>query len=267
MQSFILLDKAEPEFKTIDALQSKEVRPQLIALLGVGTGLIDYRLSAGGATRLWNELLEIATNHEIASIMDAKKCLELLLTKSVCSQYNGQKASRISRVFSSNLPLYIVDDFDDCLREPVKLWNLVAESVGSTPEKKTVTFSMKVFDLAVFCCFGRYLVFEQEPPIAVDYHVRHMTELMGLVPAESNDDQVRHIWFEVARESSRKAGEQISPLRIDSLVWQSGRVLYDPQIKNHSKSRLYTLEDHLGQIGIDRPHRRKFMELLESRTF
>lgn len=53
LKSFILLDRAEPEFKTFEFLLSKGIRPQFVALLRVCTGLIDYQLAEGGATRLW----------------------------------------------------------------------------------------------------------------------------------------------------------------------------------------------------------------------
>jgi len=267
LQSFILLDKAEPEFETLDVLRSRGIRPQLIALVGISTGLIDYQLSVGGATKLWKELEGITTQWGLSTLTDAKKCMGSLLSKSVSSQYNDQKARRISKVFSSDLPQHVVDRFEDCLKDPVKLWNMIAVAVGSSPEKKTIAFSMKVFDLAVFCCYGKYLEFSQEPPIAVDFHVRRMTEIMGLTSAGSSDDQIRHIWFEVALESSKKAMEQISPLRIDSLIWQSGLMLYDPLIRMHSKSRLPKLDEHLGRIGIDVRNRSSFMQLLQSCSF
>jgi N-glycosylase/DNA lyase len=148
--SFVLLDKAEPEFKTFASLLSTGFRPGLVALLGVCTGLIDYQLAEGGATKLWKEVESLATKVEIAKVDDIRHCMELLLLRPVCSLYNEQKARRIARLFSSGVPANIVDDFAECVGQPDKLWKTIAMAVQSPPEKKTIAFAMKAFDLAVF---------------------------------------------------------------------------------------------------------------------
>ncbi len=109
---------------------------------------------------------------------------------------------------------------------------------------------MKAFDLAVFASSGRYLVFEEEPPIAVDFHIRRISEIIGLVRREISDDEIRHLWFRVSTEASKKSGKPISPLRIDSLIWQTGVSTYDPRVKKHVRSRLEKLESDLAEIGI-----------------
>ena len=78
-------------------------------------------------------------------------------------------------------------------------------------EKKTIAFAVKAFDLAAFCSSQRYLEFE-EPPIAVDFHVRNVTEILGLAHKGTPDDEVRRLWFQLSAELSEKTGKRISPL-------------------------------------------------------
>jgi len=267
LNSFVLLDKAEPEFRTFTSLLSHEIQFPLVALLGVCVGLVDYRLGQGGASKLWNDVEAIAFDQKVTTIDDVRRCVEFILQRPVSSGYKDQKTSRINRFFSSEVPMVITGRLESILNDPTMLWNMIADSVGSAPEKKTIAFAMKAFDLAVYAAHHRYLRFEREPPIPVDYHVRRITEIIGLLPNGSPDDHVRHTWFQVSMNASRKTGESISPLRIDSLVWQSGVRLYDPQAKRHSKSRLGILEQHLKTVGIAEHDLMKFLNLLRSGRF
>lgn len=266
-ESFVLLDRAEPEFKAFASLLSKQVKPELAALLGVSTGLVDYQLGEGGATRLWQELERIASGVTLRRTDDAKRCMELLLQSRVCAMYKDQKVERINRLFSSPVPAYIVEHFTESVHEPSELWGRIAEAVRSAPEKKTITFAMKAFDLAVFCSSDNYLEFKEEPPIAVDFHVRGIGEILGLVPSGASDDEIRHLWFRVSDAASKKTTQKISPLRIDSLIWQTGVLTYDPMVRKHSKSRLQELEEHLTGIGIESIKAHAFLELLRSGSF
>lgn len=265
--SFVLLDKAEPESKTFASLVSTGFKLELVALLGVSTGLIDYQLAEGGAAKLWEEVEGIATQVAVANPDDIRHCMELLLRTPVCSLYREQKARRIDRLFSSDVPAHIADNFAECIGEPAKLWKTIADVVQSSPEKKTIAFAMKAFDLAVFARSGRYLAFEEEPPIAVDFHIRRVSEILGLTSPEVPDDEIRHLWFRVSTEVSVKTGKSISPFRIDSLIWQTGVSTYDPKVKKHMKSQLEKLERHLAEIGIPKARTSKFLTLLRSSPF
>jgi N-glycosylase/DNA lyase len=266
-ESFILLDKAEPEYKVFMSLLSSGTKPEMVALLGVCTGLIDYQLAEGGATALWREAQDTARSVGILTIDDVKQCMEQLLQKPVCSRKREQKVRRIARFFSSDVPAKIAEHFSECIIEPLGLWYLIAEAVGSSPEKKTIAFAVKAFDLAVFCSSERYLKFENEPPIAVDFHVRGISEILGLVPPGASDDEIRRIWFRVSDAVSKKTSQRISPLRIDSLIWQTGTLTYDPATKKHSPFRIKQLGNHLDRIGIGESSANAFLKLLLSRPF
>lgn len=174
---------------------------------------------------------------------------------------------RITMLFSSDVPARAVDHFAQCVGQPSKFWKMIAKAVQSPPEKKTIAFAMKAFDLAVFSSSGRYLEFEEEPPIAVGFHIRKVSETLGLVRPEISDDEIRHLWFRVSTEASKKSGKPISPLRIDSLIWQTGVSTYDPEFKKHMSSRLEKLEGHLAEIGIEKARTGKFLALLRSGSF
>ena len=154
--------------------------------------------------------------------------------------------------------------FAECVGQPGKLWKSIAEAVQSSPEKKTIAFAMKAVDLAVFAGSGKYLAFQEEPPIAVDFHIRRISQILGLVRQEASDDEIRHLWFRVSTEVSKKSGKPISPLRIDSLLWQTGVLTYDPEIKKHAKARLEKLETHLAGIGIEKVRADGFVAVLRS---
>jgi N-glycosylase/DNA lyase len=105
------------------------------------------------------------------------------------------------------------------------------------------------------------------PPIAVDFHIRKVSEILGLVRREMSDDEIRHLWFRVSAEASKKVGKPISPFRIDSLIWQTGVSTYDPEFKKHMRSRIGRLEDHLAEIGIEKARTSKFLALLRLGSF
>lgn len=110
-ESFMLLDKNEPEYRVFESLLSNGIQKELVTLIGVCTGLIDYKVGEGGAAKLWQEVETIVSSRQVTSADDVSECMKLLLRRPICQEYSEQKTRRIERFFASGLPAQMLKDF------------------------------------------------------------------------------------------------------------------------------------------------------------
>ena len=89
---------------------------------------------------------------------------------------------------------------------------------------------MKVLDLISLLVNGSYANFSRDVPIPLDVHVARMALYSGIIEGDGSEISEQAIqrnkrvflraWGDVAEGVSKMLGRRISPLRIDSLVWQ-----------------------------------------------
>ena len=109
---------------------------------------------------------------------------------------------------------------------------------------------MKAFDISHLICLGDYAKFPWNIPIPVDFHVKQVTISSGLLESYGDDQAFRKAWMLVLKSVKEKIGGNISLLRLDSSVWQTGRIMYKSRYnKNLSVKRIqrYMVE----KIGVN----------------
>ncbi len=104
----------------------------------------------------------------------------------------------------------------------------IAKCLGSSPEAKTVVFSVKMAYYGLRAS-GERLRLPEDLPIPVDFRVAHMTYLSQMISVNVNTSRdavrvlmskpkaVRKVWGEVSKLSG------IPPLNLDAPVWVIGR--------------------------------------------
>ncbi|MEM1726695.1 MAG: hypothetical protein QXH85_06215, partial [Candidatus Bathyarchaeia archaeon] len=63
-------------------------------------------------------------------------------------------------------------------------------------------------------------------PIPVDFHVKHVTISSGLLNQYYDDELFRNVWSLVLNKVKYNLDRNITLLRLDSIVWQIGKLLY-----------------------------------------
>ncbi|MDL1956754.1 MAG: N-glycosylase/DNA lyase [Candidatus Desulfofervidus auxilii] len=186
---FIKFDQFEPEYKFFLHTKNKS-KKELLCLIGVCAGIIDYQL-AGNAFIFWNDLEKLVSISKLKSLEDIKNLFNDFLNLKVNKRLNETKRKALNKVFNSIFFNDFKKNFSFYLKDPKKLWQEVSQVTGRKKDMKTVTISMKIFDLFHLVYFNSY-AFKESLPIPVDIHVRNITIF-----------------------------------RIDSLLWQLGRTYTD----------------------------------------
>jgi len=133
------------------------------------------------------------------------------------------KQRRMARFFNAFARYVWEEAYAFFNKRPDEVWFRLAEGLGSRPDSKTVAFAMKVLDVASAIITGSYAEFQRLPPIPVDVHVARMSHYSGVVVGELQPLEVevyRSAWFKVSRAVTERLGRTVSPLRLDSLLWQ-----------------------------------------------
>jgi len=120
---------------------------------------------------------------------------------------------------------------------------------------------MKAFDISHLICFEDYARFPWDTPIPVDFHIKNVTISSGLLRHYESDDSFRRAWTYVLKELKEKTGRNISLLRLDSTVWQLGKIMYASRYERKAsmeKIKRYMIE----KIGVDAELAKRFAEEL-----
>ncbi|MEM0035067.1 MAG: N-glycosylase/DNA lyase [Desulfurococcus sp.] len=254
-------DKFEPEYRVLKILYERGVKPPYLGLIAVCAGVIDYQLKAGGSDKFWATLLEVARSyHDLNSVSQVEKLMEEFLSKEINSIKRDDKSSRIKKIFESGLASKIVENYDEIKKKPGIIWEKLASVLSKTGKEsvirskmreKTIVFAMKAFDISHFICFGNYVELPEDIYIPVDFHVKQVTISAGLLKEYGSDDEFREAWRMVHEKVRGKIRGNINLLRLDSIVWQIGKIMY----KNAYDRDLSVMEitDYLsGCIGVGR---------------
>lgn len=254
-------DTFEPEYRVLKILHDRGVTPPYLGLIAVCAGVIDYQLRAGGSDKFWATLLETARSYQdLNSVSQVEKLMEKFLSKRINSIKYKDKCSRIKSIFESGLASEIVENYDEIRKQPGLLWEKLASDISKMGKasdirrkmsEKTVVVAIKAFDISHFICFGDYVELPGDIPIPVDFHVKQVTISAGLLEEYGSDDEFRKAWRMVFEKVREKIRGNINLLRLDSIVWQIGKIMY----KNAYDRDLSVMEitDYLsGCIGVDR---------------
>ena len=239
-------DRAEPEYRAFSSLWEEFENEPLLALLGIGAGIIDYQL-AGDAQRFWQDLEDTAIAYDsLEDIDDVENILDTFADADVNARFISAKQTRIEKLFERGFAEWFVDSYG--MVAPLMVWERLAETLDNAMDQKTVVFAMKVYDIVHLIVNDTYIDFPTLVPIPCNLHVRRMAEIAGIV-ADTDDESVLRAWEEVASEVSMLIGQDISLLRIDSIVWQSGQIVSNEGLDPDESVRV--LNKHYVELGID----------------
>jgi len=228
LDGIIKFDKLEPEYRALRALREMGVSPPFLGLIAVCTGIIDFQLGRGGAERLWSTLAEVARDFgDLNDLRQVELLMKVFLNEPINARMLQLKVARIRRIFNSGFARWLVENYDRLREEAMLLWRRLSETLRSGMERKTIVFAMKAFDISHLVCFGDYAKFPWDIPIPVDFHVRQVTISTGLLEGYGDDSAFRRAWALVLKRVRERIGGNVSLLRIDSLVWQVGRIMYE----------------------------------------
>lgn len=88
-------------------------------------------------------------------------------------------------------------------------------------------------------------------PIPVDFHVKNVSISSGIIESCNNDDMFRRVWHEVLKIVRKRVNKHITLLRVDSLVWQSGKIISENKFNKSLAYRgLYTY--FMGEVGLNK---------------
>jgi len=248
----VQFDLLEPEYAALKKIHRKNVEPEYLGLIALSAGTIDFQLRAGGAERFWNTLSIIADGFKKLNSPDHIEALmKQFLNDPINARSQNIKRNRIRKIFSSGFAEWYLNSYESLRKNPVLLWRKLAETIGSSMEKKTMVFSMKAFDISHLICYGDYLDFPWDIPIPVDFHVKRVTISAGLLDHYGSDELFRHAWSLVLRRVREGLGRNITLLRIDSIVWQLGKIMYACKYRKDSSQK--SIEHYLTRkIGVEK---------------
>ncbi|MCD6444847.1 N-glycosylase/DNA lyase [Candidatus Bathyarchaeota archaeon] len=225
-EGLIRFDSKEPEYATIKTLYEHGLSPEFLALTVVCAGVNDFQLGAGGAEAYWSSLTEIVSRNlsNIRSVEDVRRVMEEHLKEPVCKRLITLRRERLRRFFGSGFPKWLMSNLDKARGDPRGFWIRLAQSLNNELKQKTVVFTVKVFDLFNLVVYGEYLSLPYDIPIPVDVHVARVALSSGIV-GDVKEELVRRAWAMVAEGMSKRWRIHVSLLRLDSLVWQIGKIM------------------------------------------
>jgi N-glycosylase/DNA lyase len=255
-------DRLEPEFQALKALYERGIKPPYLSLISICTGVIDFNLGAGGAERLWATLVKVASDFD--NLNDLKRVewlMKAFLNEPINAPDLHKKITRLRKLFDSGFDRWFIENYEELKENPVLIWRRLSETLGSGMEQKTMVFAMKAFDISSMICFGEYAKFPWDITIPVDFHVRNVTVSAGLLEHHGTDDAYRKAWAQVAKNVKERMGGNISLLRIDSLVWQIGRIMYASNYNKNTSAR--QIQKYLVEkVGVEDKLAKRFAEEL-----
>jgi N-glycosylase/DNA lyase len=250
-QGIVKFDEEEPEYKTFSTFSSELGDEAHRSLLGICAGTADYQL-AGDAQLFWNELEQVALSHgQLNSTKDVKQILGDFMEADVNARLNQQKRTRLIKLFDNGFASWFIENYGEA--EPLSVWERLAEALDNPMKRKTIVFSMKVYDIIHLIENGTYLDFPPDIPIPCDLQVERVARTSGITDSDE-ENEVMDAWAEVASRVSDELGKSISLLRIDSIVWQSGQIIgeHEPNREGARKAlRDYFEEADIGDEQSD----------------
>lgn len=244
------IDKREPEYQVFFSLSRDYARSRpnrfdvALALLGIGTGLIDFQQKDPGRT-LWQPMAKLTRKEGYPINVEGIRNIIFYLAKS--SRFGNTKLKRAERFFTSGFPSWLLNnDLLDLRKNPYNIWLRLSRSMGDPMNKKTIVMAMKAFDMETLAVTNEYLPFPPHIPMMIDSRVTYVSISSGIVVADpmlSVDElasryrnELVDAWSEVVERVQKILGNRFNALRLDSLIWQAGEYRTQPKVKNYLSS-------------------------------
>lgn len=230
------IDKREPEYQTFLRLSKdySKYHPlkfdSSLALLGIGTGLIDFQQKDPGRT-LWQPMETLAEERKFPVNVEGIKDVVIQVAKS--SRFASTKVIRAERFFASPFPSWFLNnDLRTLRRDPYNVWIKLCRDMDDPMSKKTIVMAMKAFDMETLAVTNEYLPFQSHIPMMIDSRVTYVSLSSGIVMtdpklsideiASSCRDELVDAWSKVVERVQKTLGTRFNALRLDSLLWQAG---------------------------------------------
>lgn len=239
-------DREEPGYEAFSTLYQEFDSEPHLALLGICAGTTDYQL-AGDAQEFWEALEGVALVFgQLESTEDVQEILGTFMEADVNARLKNQKLTRLKKLFNRGFADWFVTTYGEI--KPIEVWERVADALDNPMHKKTIIFSMKVYDIIHLIANDSYLNLPADVPIPCDLHVERIAKVSGIV-TDTSEESVIAAWASVAEQVSDKLGRSVSLLRIDSIVWQVGQIISKYRLKPAESRK--ALINHFTAIGID----------------
>jgi len=230
--NIIKFDLYEPEYRVLKRIYEAGIEPRYLALIAILAGINDYQLGKGGAEVYWETLLNTFEKFgAVNNLSQAEILMKAFLAEPINARFRNTKIGRLNKLFKLNFCRWLIENYEDTLKNPVMLWRRLALDLNNQMHQKTIVFAMKTLDLTNLIINGEYLPFPENTPIPVDFHTRNMAISTGIITEYIDDDEVREAWAKVARETSKILNKTVNLLRIDSIAWQLGKIAYKNNYK------------------------------------
>lgn len=226
----------EPEWMHMEKFREKYGFGRF-AVLMLAAGLNDFQLKGKAEITYWPKLKETLNRYKVP---DSPEELENILAVFYRNERLPKlKLKRLNRFLPSELAkkLWRAKP-DEVVKDFLRIWYELADTMKQSKEAKTITFAMKCLGIALLMTgetdfnFGRI-------PIPVDYRVRTFTERLGI--AVKDDDDVRKFWNNVLKELRKDV--KINMIHLDSLIWQIGTLGRHELVKYFAEFGL----EHVGE--------------------
>ena len=225
-ETIIEFDRHEPEYAALSILRDQGTEPPYLALAAVSIGIIDYRLTGGGAEKLWNTLVQASEGRSLNSISDVHETIMKVLDHPICLLNNRQKRNRVHRLYQSGYPAWLVENYEEARRESMQAWRRLAITMRNRMNQKIMVFAVKALDIAHLVSHGQYLPLPPHIPLPVDSHVKNITVSAGLLPDYADNQAYIDAWAKVLEKLNTKLKKKINLLRLDSIAWQLRKAMY-----------------------------------------
>ncbi len=198
-------EKVDLQFEAIKKL-SRFVNSELLMKLVIANSIVSYQLSAKGE-EWWNEFAEYFSGRELR---DETKILEEYRKFLPNSRTNRRlvdvKLRRIEKIKGVLERLSLDDLREFYMKNMNGLRELIADSLGSNLNSKTIVFMVKMFGYSGRIAFGKFVPFPMNIPIPLDSRIKRYTSMI------TNTEPTK-FWNIVSEKSG------IPPLHIDSILW------------------------------------------------
>jgi N-glycosylase/DNA lyase/DNA-directed RNA polymerase subunit RPC12/RpoP len=236
INAYYYIDTMEPEYQTFQNLYKKYATTtsdkfdSTLALLGIGTGLIDYQ-QKNPAKSVWQPLERVVQECGFPSELEQIRKVHSILAASF--RFAAAKTKRVERMYQSGFASWFWNKvLAETRKDPYNVWLTLAGNMGDPTDKKTIVMAMKAFDMETLAVEKHYLPFPSEIPIMVDSRVAFVSLSSGIIaidPSISIDliasqykTEIIHAWSEVIKIARNVVGKELNALRLDSLIWQAG---------------------------------------------
>jgi len=252
----IEFDKRDPGYKMLKLIaRMREIEG--VYAIALCAGINDFQLLKGGAEEYWHTLY--LTYREFRSEKgvigrDATKLFELFflfLKKAINARLHSIKLKRTKALCKSSLMKDLLSNLNKYKQNPLVLWKTLAKVLRTGTSKKTIVVSMKLFDIANLVVEGKYLDFPKNIPIRVDIHTIDVSISSGIVSKYTSSSDIIKAWLNVLDIVNLEIYPKVNLLRIDSIVWQIGKIIYQARFDKTLSEQLL-VKYFVEEIDIER---------------